>query len=123
MFLIISLKLQAGAQDCIALQGQEDGVFFFFFTNVCMMLYIMYFPVYRSKEDYNNLTSAHSWLVLTLGVLEHLVNKLRNSSHFFVSLSADGDSLANKTKLTCNYETFTAHSMQHSTFSKDSCGS
>lgn len=45
------------------------------FVDACMMLYILYFPVYRSKEDYNNFTSAHSWLLITLGVWSfHWIN-------------------------------------------------
>lgn len=40
----------------------------YIFVNVHMMLYIMYFPVYRSKGDYNNFTSAHSWPMITLRV-------------------------------------------------------
>lgn len=73
------------------------------FVDVSMMLYIMYFPVYRSKEDYNNFTSVHSWLLLTLGFFFlsfHWINT--EVALFSVSLSADSDSLANKTKLTCN---------------------
>lgn len=79
----------------------KDNVDSVLFVDVSMMLYIMYFPVYRSKEDYNNFTSAHSWLLLTLGVWSF---QWINSEVllFSVSLSADGDSLANKTKLTCN---------------------
>lgn len=70
------------------------------FVDVSMMLYIMYFPVYRSKEDYNNFTSAHSCLLLTLEVWSfQWINS--EVGLFSVSLSADGDSLANKTKLTC----------------------
>lgn len=69
------------------------------FVDVSMMLYIMYFPVYRSKEDYNNFTSARSWLLLTLVVWSfQWINS--EVGLFSVSLSADGDSLANKTKLT-----------------------
>lgn len=40
-----------------------------------MMLYTLYFPVYRSKEDYNNFTSAHSWTLITLAVWSfHWIN-------------------------------------------------
>lgn len=46
---------------------QDLGVNYIF-VNVHMMLYIMYFPVYRSKGDYNNFTSAHSWPMITLRV-------------------------------------------------------
>lgn len=53
----------------------KDSVDSVLFVDVCMMLYILYFPVYRSKEDYNNFTSAHSWLLLTLGVRSfHWIN-------------------------------------------------
>lgn len=54
-----------------------------------MMLYIMYFPVYRKERDYNNFTSAHSWPVITLRVWRFL--------WIFLSLSfpsKDGDSFS-----------------------------
>ncbi len=54
-----------------------------------MMLYMMYFPVYRTERDYNNFTSAHSCDYITH--LEVSVDKLE----FFLSLyypSEDGDS-------------------------------
>lgn len=54
----------------IALEGQR-----ILFVDACMMLYILYFPVYRSKEDYNNFTSAHSWRLITLAVWSfHWIN-------------------------------------------------
>lgn len=72
------------------------------FVDVSMMLYIMYFPVYRSKEDYNNFTSARSWPLLTLGVWSvHWINS--EVGLFSVSFSVEGDSLENRTKLTCMY--------------------
>lgn len=53
----------------------KDNMDSVLFVDVCMMLYIMYFPVYRSKEDHNNFTSAHSWPLLTLGVWSfHWIN-------------------------------------------------
>ena len=59
------------------------------FVDVSMMLYIMYFPVYRSKEDYNNFTSVHSWLLLTLGFFffELSLDKHRSCSFLCFSLS------------------------------------
>lgn len=77
----------------------KDNMNSVLFVDACMMLYIMYFPVYRSKEDYNNFTSAHSWALLTLGVWSfHWINS--QVGLFAVSLSADSDSLENG-KLTC----------------------
>lgn len=99
-------SLKFSVRSCMQAHGAvlpyKDNMDSVLFVDVSMMLYIMYFPVYRSKEDYNNFTSAHSWLLLTLGVFLsfHWINA--EVALFSVSLSADGDSLANKTKLTCN---------------------
>lgn len=95
----------------------KDNIDSVLFVDVSMMLYIMYFPVYRSKEDYNNFTSAHSWLLLTLGVWNFEWINLEVGL-FSVSLSADDDSLANKSKLTCKNESCIGHSKQGLTFSK-----
>lgn len=95
----------------------KDNIDSVLFVDVSMMLYIMYFPVYRSKEDYNNFTSAHSWLLLTLGVWNFEWINLEVGL-FSVSLSADSDSLAIKSKLTCKNESSTGHSKKGLTFSK-----
>lgn len=72
----------------------KDNMDSVLFVDVSMMLYIMYFPVYRSEEDYNNFTSAHSWLLLTLRPWSfQWINS--EVGLFSVSLGADGDSLAN----------------------------
>lgn len=49
----------------VALQGQRRrGII----GDVNKMLYIPYFPVYGSTQDYNNFTSARSWALLILTV-------------------------------------------------------
>lgn len=91
--------MRSGRQELRTVLPYKDNMDSVLFVDVSMMLYIMYFPVYRSKEDYNNFTSARSWLLLTLVVWSfQWINS--EVGLFSVSLSADGDSLANKTKLT-----------------------
>lgn len=63
------------AGSCWAVLPYKDNTSSVLFVDVSMMLYVMYFPVYRSKKDYYNFTSAHSWALLTLGVWSvHWVN-------------------------------------------------
>lgn len=63
------------AGSCWAVLPYKDNTNSVLFVDVSMMLYVMYFPVYRSKKDYYNFTSAHSWTLLTLGVWSvHWVN-------------------------------------------------
>lgn len=91
----------------------KDNIEGVLFVDVSMMLYIMYFPVYRSKEDYNNFTSAHSWLLLTLGVWNFEWINLE-AGLFCVSSPADSDSLAIKSKRTCKNESSTGHRLSQS---------
>lgn len=56
------------------------------FVDARMMLYIMYFPVYRTERDYNNFTSAHSWPVITLRVWRFLWINLKVFPEFVLSL-------------------------------------